>query len=65
MTLFAVRDPLGSHMIGPLLTVADVAARLKVSRRLVQRMIADGQLGTVRVRGVRAVRVPEREFGAV
>jgi excisionase family DNA binding protein len=40
-----------------LLTVADVADRLRISTRQVWRLIADDELETVRI-GSRAVRVP-------
>jgi len=40
-----------------LMTVADVADRLRISTRQVWRLIADGELETVRI-GSRAVRVP-------
>ena len=42
-----------------LLSVAEVAHRYGVSVRTIRRMIADGELAVVRVRG--AIRIPESE----
>ena len=45
-----------------LLTLSDVAARLRVSRRTVERLVARGNLRVVRIGS--AVRVTERELAA-
>ena len=46
-----------------LLTVADVAARLRVSTRQVWRLIHDDELETIRL-GARSVRVPLESLAA-
>lgn len=46
-----------------LLTLAEVAERLSISRRQVERYVAAGRLRTVRL-GYRTVRVKVREFDA-
>lgn len=45
----------------PLLTVAETAARLAVSRRTVERLISTGRLRPLRL-GYRTVRIQEREL---
>jgi excisionase family DNA binding protein len=47
-----------------LLTVAEVAERLRVSERTVRRLIAAGIMPSVQLRGPRsAIRISERELG--
>jgi excisionase family DNA binding protein len=44
---------------GPLLTVAEAAAIMRVSQRTIRAMIADGRLRAIRPRGLDVVRIPQ------
>jgi excisionase family DNA binding protein len=57
----------GSHAQGSeqLLAVAEVRSRTQLSDRQIRRMISDGRLAAVRLRGVRAIRVHERALLAL
>ena len=46
----------------PLVTVAELAARLKVSQKTVRRLVAAGKIGSVRIR--RSVRFTENDVEA-
>jgi excisionase family DNA binding protein len=53
-------DPVAGGRLPRLLTVAEVAAGLRVSTRTIRRMIADGQLQAITVR--HAIRISEAEY---
>ncbi len=55
--------PQGRETVAELLTIAEVAARLRVSRRTVERLIAAGRIRTMRTSPGRVV-VAERELNA-
>ena len=53
-------DPAAGGRLPRLLTVAEVAAGLRVSTKTIRRMIADGQLQAITVR--HAIRISEAEY---